>query len=140
MKLLFRNSPNVLFQELAGTSINTWLDTELPCVQNPRADLVGDAADGSIVHFELQSTNDPRMPIRMSGYCVDIRDIHGKLPRQFVIYIGKVPVAMETQLAGPDFLCRYTVVDLRELDGEKLLASPSLADNVIAILAPFAGP
>ena len=135
LKQLFRNSSARLIRELTGADIVTWLDSEMPQVRNRRADLVGVTADGRIFHFELQTTNDPDLPVRMAGYAVDIRELWGRLPRQIVLYIGKNRARIEAQLSGPDFLCRYAVIDIRDLDGEELLASPNAADNIFAILA-----
>src|SRR5712692_3505701 len=50
------------------TSIEKWLDVELPKVRNPRMDLLGETGDGSLVHLELQSTNDSAIPLRMAEY------------------------------------------------------------------------
>jgi hypothetical protein len=52
-------------RDLAGTAVAKWLDVELPKVQNPRLDLLGETVDGGLVHVELQSGNDPAMPLRM---------------------------------------------------------------------------
>ena len=41
---------------------------------------------------------------------------------------------MASELSGLDVLSRYRVIDIRELDGDELLASPDMGDNVIAIL------
>jgi hypothetical protein len=42
---------------------------------------------------------------------------------------------MANELCGPDVMFRYGLVDMRSLDGERLLESPDIGDNVIAILA-----
>ncbi len=42
---------------------------------------------------------------------------------------------MQAELTGTDFSFRYKLVDIRELDGERLLESDQVGDNVIAILA-----
>jgi hypothetical protein len=41
---------------------------------------------------------------------------------------------MEDTLLGPDLQFRYRLVDVRDLDGERLRQSPQMGDNVIAIL------
>ena len=41
---------------------------------------------------------------------------------------------MPSELHGEDISIRYRLVDIRDLDGEELLASENLGDNVIAIL------
>ena len=51
------------------------------------------------------------------------------------LYVGQAPLRMQDRIDGPhlSYHCRFA--DIRELDGERLLASTCLADNVIAILA-----
>jgi hypothetical protein len=46
LKLLLQNSARVTMQELAGGPIEKWLDVELPKIQNPRVDLLGETAGG----------------------------------------------------------------------------------------------
>jgi len=42
---------------------------------------------------------------------------------------------MESRLNGPDWFFEYRLIDIRSLDGERLLESGDVGDNVIAILA-----
>jgi len=56
-------------------------------------------------------------------------------PRQVLVYVGEAPMRMDSELRGDDVSFRYRAVDIRELDGERLLASGEVGDNVIAILA-----
>jgi hypothetical protein len=48
------------------------LNVELPKVQNRRVDLLGETADGGLIHIEIQSTNDDQMALRMAEYCLAI--------------------------------------------------------------------
>jgi hypothetical protein len=41
---------------------------------------------------------------------------------------------MPGEIEGPDYYLRFHIVDIRDLDGERLLASPLVGDNVSAIL------
>ena len=41
---------------------------------------------------------------------------------------------MQTELQGSDLSFRYHAIDIRTLDGNRLLASPEFGDNVIAVL------
>jgi hypothetical protein len=72
LKLLLRGSPTLTMRELTGTAVAKWLDVELPKVQNPRLDLLGETVDRGLVHVELQSGNDAAMPLRMAEYCLGI--------------------------------------------------------------------
>jgi hypothetical protein len=51
-----------------------------------------------------------------------------------VLYVGDAEMRMPAELAGPQHICRYLLLDVRTLDAETLLNSPLPADNVIAIL------
>jgi len=120
--------------ELTGGAVEKWLNVELPKVQNPRADLLGQTADGSLVHVELQSGNEAAMALRMAEYCLGVLRLFGKFPRQVVLYVGEAPLGMDSELRGPDVSFRYRMIDIRELDGDRLLESEETGDNVIAIL------
>jgi hypothetical protein len=135
LKSLFRQSPPVALQQIAGQAITRWTPVELPKVQNLRTDLLGETTDGRLVQIEIQSDNDPTMPFRMLQYSVAITDVYKRVPRQVVLYVGspllKMPGAYEWEFG----IARYTMIDIRDLDGDALLASPSPSDNVLGILA-----
>jgi hypothetical protein len=135
LKLLLRGSAKLAMRELTGASVESWVDAELPRIRNLRVDLLGETADGGLVHLELQSSNDATMPLRMAEYCLGIYRLFGKFPRQVLVYVGEPPMRMESELRSPDVWFRYGAIDIRTLDGERLLESPEVGDNVIAILA-----
>ena len=135
LKLLLQGSATLTMRELTGTTVAKWLDVELPKVQNLRLDLLGETADGGLVHVELQSGNDAAMPLRMAEYCLGVFRLFGRLPRQVVLYVGEAQLRMESELRGPDVLFQYRLIDIRTLDGDRLLESDAVGDNVIAILA-----
>ncbi len=136
LKLLLRGSANLTMRELTGTSVETWLDVELSkVVQNTRVDLLGETKDKGLVHLELQSGNDATMPLRMAEYCLGVFRLFGRFPRQVLLYVGEAPLRMESELRGDDVWFRYRAVDIRDLDGDRLLESQEVGDTVIAILA-----
>ena len=135
LKLLLQGSARLTIRELAGSAVEKWLDIELPKVQNLRMDLLGETAGGGLVHVELQSRNEAIMPLRMAEYCLGIFRLCGKFPRQVLLYVGEPPLRMESELRGPDVSFRYRAIDIRELDGDHLIESGEVGDNVIAILA-----
>jgi len=135
LKLLLRGSARLTMRELTGTGVETWLDVELPKVRNTRADLLGETADKSLIHLELQSANDATMPVRMAEYCLGVYRLFGTFPRQVLLYVGEAPLHMASELRGDDFRFRYRAIDIRELDGDRLLESEDAGDTVIAILA-----
>jgi hypothetical protein len=138
-KLLFQQSVDLAVRELVGTAITRWHNVELPGVQNPRVDLLGES--GELIHLELQSTNDEKMPLRMAEYCLRVFRLFDRFPRQTVVYVGKPPLRMKDHLRGPALQYGYRLVDIRSLDGERLLSSPYIGDNIIAVLTglPDAG-
>jgi predicted transposase YdaD len=135
LKLLLQRPASLTLRSLTGTAVAKWLDVELPKVQNLRLDLLGEAVDGGLVHVELQSSNDPAMPLRMAEYCLGVYRLFGRFPRQVVLYVGEPQLRMDTELRGPGMLFQYRLIDIRTLDGDRLLESADVGDNVIAILA-----
>src|SRR4051812_46199799 len=123
LKLLLRGSAKLTMRALTGTTVEKWLDVELPKVQNTRVDLLGEIEDASLVHLELQSSNDAAMPLRMAEYCLGVFRLFDKFPRQAVLYVGEPPMRMATELRGSDVWFRYRAIDIRELDGDELLES-----------------
>jgi predicted transposase YdaD len=134
LKLLLQTSAHVTLRKLVGTDIVRWLDVELPKVQTRRADLLAETVEGDIVQLELQSTNDASMALRMGEYSFGVLRLFGRFPRQIVLYVGEPPLRMQTELRGPDQWFRFRAIDVRELDGEELLESVDVGDNVIAVL------
>jgi len=134
LKLLLRGSAKLVLDELAGTTIARWLNVELPEVVNRRVDLLGETPDGTLIQIELQSSADNSIPLRMAEYSLAIYRLRQKFPQQIVLYVGEAPLKMEDTLVGPDLQFRYRLIDVRDLDGERLRESPEMGDNVIAIL------
>jgi len=135
LKLLLRHVSEAAMRDLAGSAVGAWLETELPAVENRRMDLLGEAEDGSLVHLELQSTNDASMAIRMARYALRVFDKFKRFPRQTMVYVGEATLKMDAELRGPDLWFRYRALDVRELDGERLLKSGAVGDNIVALLA-----
>ncbi len=135
LKLLLQQSADRTLRELAGVAVRRWLNVELPEVRGTRVDLLGETDLGDLVHIELQSSNDPRMALRMAEYCLRVFRVFAKFPRQILLYIGDDPLRMSPALETESLSFRYRLVDIRDFDGEQLLDSQCLGDNVIAILA-----
>jgi len=75
------------------------------------------------------------MPLRMAEYCLGVFRLFGRFPRQVLLYVGEAPLRMASELRGRDVRFRYRAIDIRDLDGDRLLESEQVGDNVIAILA-----
>ncbi len=115
---------DLAIRDLIGTTLAKWLNVELAEVRNTRVDLLGETTAGELVHLELQSSNDATMPLPMAEYCLRMFRQFGRFPRQVVVYVGAAPPRMETKLRGPSLEYAYRLVDIRELDGARLLKLP----------------
>ena len=135
LKNVLRRLSGGVLRELTGFAVARWHNVELPAVQNRRADMLGETADGTLVHIELQSANQSGMALRMLEYAVAIHRRFGRFPRQVVLYVGQAPLRMPRRLTGPDLEFSCKMMDIRELDCEPLIASSRVEDNVIAVLA-----
>jgi hypothetical protein len=131
--ILTRPGSSIMMQ-LTGASSLRWINVEAPKVGNRRVDLLGELPDGNLVHIELQSRNEKDFPLRMAEYLFGIGRQYGRLPRQVVLYVGEAPLRMKDRIEGPDVSVRFHLVDIRDLDGERLLASSYMGDNVLAVL------
>lgn len=134
LKRIVNRPGSALLAELTGCDRLRWLNVETPRVRNLRMDCLGELPDGSLVHLEFHSWNDRNLPLSVAEYLFAAIRTHGRAPRQIVIYVGKAKMRMPDRIEGPDYSVRFHLVDIRDLDGEKLLASPNLGDNVIAVL------
>lgn len=120
--------------DLTGFTVTRWHNTELPAVQSRRADMLGETAEGTLVHIELQSTNQVGMALRMLEYAVAIHRQFQRFPQQIVLYVGQEPLRMKGSIEGSHLAFSCKMADIRSLDGEALIASSHVEDNVIAIL------
>ena len=139
LKRVLRGKAREVLRQLTGLTIVEWLNIELPEVRNLHVDLLcRDPRTGRLFHIELQSTNNPHMPLRMAEYALAIYRRFGSFPRQIVLYVGDSPLTMKNTLKGPRHEFSFEIVDARDLKAEQLLDSPDVGDNVIAILARLA--
>jgi predicted transposase/invertase (TIGR01784 family) len=139
LKVLLQASSSSILRQVTGVSVARWLNIEMPQVQSSRVDLLGATAEDNLVHLELQSSNDPTMALRMAEYTLQIYRQFKRFPKQIVLYVGEPSVRMAKFLRSsgeddPDFAFKYTLMDIRELDGAMLLKSPHIEDNLLAIL------
>jgi hypothetical protein len=139
LKNILTRPDSALLTALTGSPSLRWLNVEAPLVRNLRVDLLGESPDGELIHIELQSRNEKDFAMRMGEYSFGVGLRHGRLPRQVALYVGAEPLRMKNQVAGSGWMFRYHLVDIRDLDGEELLASENLGDNVIAILTRLGG-
>ena len=134
LKRILTRPGSVLLTALTGFDRLQWLNVETPTVRNLRVDALGKSPDENLVQIELQSRNEKHLPMRMGEYLFAIGRTHGRLPRQIALYVGDAKLRMKDWIETPDVSYRFHLVDIRDLDGETLMASRNLGDNVIAVL------
>lgn len=144
LKRLLKASADSLLTRITGRPVHVdrWVETELRRTEHRQADLLGLTVDGNPIHIELQSTNDPAMPLRMAEYAIGIYRQFQRLPFQLVLYFGYPKLSMQDRLSGPDpnrpdFLCQYALIDFRDFESGPLLVSRNIADNLLAVLGRF---
>ena len=135
LKSLLTRPDCAILRILTGSAICRWHNVELPEVRNLRVDLLGETANGDLVHIELQRDNNSGMVLRMAEYAFSIHRQFGKWPHQFVLYIGQAPLRMLARVESHALTFECGIADIRQFDAEPLLASPHLEDNIVAILA-----
>ena len=136
LKSLLQDPRNSVLQHIVGAPIGRLLNVEPPEVQQTRVDLLFETAEElrRLIAIELQSANDPLLPLRMAEYSLRVYRIHKQFPEQYVLYVGNQKMNMASVLIGPNHVCRFKIIDIRLLDEEVLLNSPFAGDNVLAIL------
>lgn len=133
-KLLFRSSNGVTLQLALQENIVEWLNIELPRVSNPRVDMLARAESGVYIHFELQTANSSDMARREAEYYLDLHRLLGQHVRQVVLYLGAAPLSMPASFHTPVMNFTYELLDIRQFNGETMLASGDLADAILALL------
>jgi hypothetical protein len=134
LKRILTRPGSALLSALTGADRLQWLNVETPRVRNLRLDLLGQLPSKELIGIEFQSRNERRFPMRMGEYLFATGRTYGRLPRQIVLYVGEPKMSMKDRIETPDLSYRFHIVDIRDLDGEALLASRNLGDNIIAIL------
>lgn len=81
-----------------------------------------------------QSMNDSGMPFRVLEYLVAVTRVHGRIPKQILLYVGRKPLEMASRFEWADGIARFTLIDMRELNAEPLIASAEPSDNILGIL------
>lgn len=133
IKELLKAQPPRLLAMLVGAQISEMLTVEFPSVKMRRPDFVARLTDGRILHLEIQSEGED-MPWRMLEYYLLIRRAYGQPPTQIVLYIGEKPAKIASSIVEERLRFSCDVIDIREIDGQPLIESDSLADNLFAIL------
>ena len=134
LKELFHELPPGLLRQLVGQEVAELLNVEFPTAQMRKPDFVARLADGTLYHLDLQSDNDAGMEWRMLQYYFLLYRVYGEIPVQQVLYVGAAAMKMNHRISHPRLQYEYGLVDIRTLHGTELLASPSITDNIFAML------
>ncbi|KWT82594.1 hypothetical protein [Candidatus Magnetominusculus xianensis] len=130
LKDLLKDIPVKFLKILTGYENGKFLDCQLPNIQLNEMDLLIELPDGSLLHLEIQSTNDMEMLKRMYLYSALVYNQYEKLPRQVVLYVGDKPINMKNKVGSYS----YELLDIRDIDCSELLQSDKPEDIVLAIL------
>jgi hypothetical protein len=134
LKLLFHHSKGLLARRLFGGAVVEWVNVEQPKVTNLRVDLLARLEDGSLRHVEVQARNEPDMGRRQLEYYLGFLRLLGKHVEQVVLYVGREPLRMLPVFETPSVRYEFQLLDMRDVDGEPLLASDDWGDNLLALL------
>ncbi len=134
LKSLLTGSQNSFLKHVIGAERGHWLNVELPRVTQHRVDLLFEVMPTlELIVIELQSFNDPRLPLRMAEYALLVAQIYQRFPALYVLYVGSDRLSM-AELVTPCLTCRFKIIDIRDWDAETLLQGKHPADAVLAIL------
>ena len=139
LKSLLTGSQNSFFKLLTGATRGRWLNVELPRVTQRRVDLLFEVIRTlELILVELQSFNDPLLPLRMAEYALLVAQFYERFPALYVLYVGREPLNMPSELVTPCLTCHFKIIDIRTWEAETLLEGKHPADAVLAILGSHA--
>jgi hypothetical protein len=113
LKNVLRQLTGRVVRAASGVRVVRWQNAELPAVRSRRADMLGEAADSTLLHIELQSTNQAGMARRMLEYAAAIRRQFGRFPKQVVLYVGSSPLRMAGEIEEGEVRFRCQITDIR---------------------------
>jgi hypothetical protein len=71
---------------------------------------------------------------RQAEYYLGFQRLLGEHVEQIVLYIGREPMRLRPLFETPTMRYEFQLLDIREADGESLLASDDWGDNLLALL------
>ena len=120
-----------------------FVDKELQTIEKREADIVALCKiDGieSILHIEIQNSNDKLMNTRMLRYYTDIKTRFDNIPiYQYLIYIGKPKLSMKDKVKDININFKYNIIDMHTIDCEELIKLDTPDALVLSILCDFKG-
>ena len=134
LKDILKAVPKKFVEILTGRKALDFLDTNFPKVEELKADLLVKLEDGGIFHLELQTSNDPKLPLRMLKYYTHLYSTYGIEPIQTVLYIGQGSMYMGYSIEKSNLSFKYMLKDIKDIDCSELLNSDDLNDNILSVL------
>ena len=134
LKYLFRYSKGILADMLFGPGPREFLNVELPQITNRRIDTVTRCADGMLRHAEFEGENRPNTQRRFTEYYLALHRLFDEHVQLTMVWTGKKRLRMRPVFKTPDLTYRFRVLNIRDFDGDPLLASPDWGDNIMALL------
>lgn len=134
LKLLFRGSNGLVATAIFGGPVVEWLSTELPKIENTRLDMLARVEGRGMVMLELHSFNDSEIGRRALDYYVGCLRLYNEEVDPVVLYVGKEPLRMKPVFKTKKLTFEFRILDIRDFDGEPLLNSDDLADQMLALL------
>ncbi|MBV6341714.1 hypothetical protein [Candidatus Magnetobacterium casense] len=134
LKDIIKDIPRQFLKILTGYDSWQFMDVQFPDIQARQPDIVIKTSDGTIIHIEIQSTNDSTMLKRMYLYSGFIYNQYDVLPIQIVLYIGKKPLNMPSSVELGGIKYAYRLVDIHTINGNQLITGDSPDDCLLAIL------
>ena len=136
LKDLFQNDRPTLLKDLSGgVKVRQFLNVELPKVQQRRVDLAILLEDDTILHIEIQSTNDRKIAFRMGHYYLLLKEQYRFPVKQVLLYVGGAQLGMPDRVEADGNLLVFRLLDIRRFDAGALSATGKRADLALAILA-----
>ena len=132
-----------LIEMQLGFTIKSFRDlpAELPKTSDRDVDALyeieNEDGEKEILHIEFQSKNDSTMLKRTAEYHGMIYRKYGLPIRHVVIFLGKGKATMQTQLPENEIFRGFDLINLHELDANKLLSSQVPEVILLALLADF---
>ena len=137
LKKVFHRPPNMLLSRALGRpiAIARSLPTELITVENVQPDVLFEDESGELIHAELHGYGMRKFAVRNLIYFgVVLRD-YDRAPHQVVFWTGPGKVGVPDGLHIDNRLdYTYTVIDLREFEGDFLLESDEIGEVLFAVL------
>jgi len=95
------------------------IDKEFERIESKRADILALLDNNKILHLEIQTSYDKKMPLRMLRYYTDIKLFYDLPILQSVIYLGKGNLKSELKDIGLKY--SYNLIDMKKIDCELFL-------------------